>query len=119
MRRILATTAAALGLAGLALAPAPQPATRPETEVRTEERIKSTGPKPKRKGPPAGYVRKTLPNPGWKRLTGGGRGWYPVRNRARDPRPMTRQVARRHAIDKGWGAGLWREVRDAMQGARE
>ncbi len=41
--------------------------------------------------------RKTLPNPAWKRTTGGGRGWYRVQNMAPDPVPMTRQVERQNA----------------------
>ena len=50
---------------------------------------------PERSGPPEGYVRKTLPNPGWARYTGGMRGWlrsYP----GADPDPITRQVRRQN-----------------------
>ena len=35
-------------------------------------------------------------NPGWRRTTGGGRGWYLVRKLAADPVPMTRQVRRKN-----------------------
>lgn len=91
MKVIIAAAAAALalsatpsGLVGLAETP----------RVETAQKAKSAGPKPKRKGPPDGYVRKTLPNAGWKRTTGGGRGWVPARKIAADPVPMTRQVRR-------------------------
>jgi len=49
-------------------------------------------------------------NPKWKRVgPGKSRGWYPMRRRAPDPVPMTRQVARRKALDAGWPASEFRQ----------
>lgn len=48
-----------------------------------------------RTGPPEGYVRKTLLNPGWARLTGGNRGWRPSYP-SEGPSPASRQVERQN-----------------------
>lgn len=49
-------------------------------------------------------------NPKWKRVgPGKSRGWYPARRIAADPVPMTRQVARRKALNAGWPASEFRQ----------
>lgn len=108
------TVASIAGAAAAAMAGALVGVAAATTEaVASIQKLSEELEKPRRTLTAEEQAAKRARDGGWRRTTGGGRGWYPVRQLAKDPVPMTRQVARRYALKSGWGASEFRRFMGA------
>lgn len=111
LKRLAASMGAAAAAMGAAAISAAGSFLEAATAATDYSEAVTTGPS----GPPEGYVRKTLLNPGWARSTGGNRGWYPSYPAA-DPDPITRQVRRQNErrlrkMPIGARQSVWHDLR--------